>query len=65
MTYLCRLITPPRGTILDPFTGSGSTGKAAILEDFKFIGIEREAEYIEIARARIDAAIKFRSEFLF
>ena len=65
MTYLCRLITPPGGTILDPFTGSGSTGKAAILEDFKFIGIEREAEYIEIARARIDAAIKFRSEFLF
>jgi len=55
MTYLCRLITPPGGTILDPFTGSGSTGKAAILEDFKFIGIEREAEYIEIARARIDA----------
>ena len=65
MTYLCRLITPPGGTILDPFTGSGSTGKAAILEDFKFIGIEREAEYIEIARARIDAAINFRSEFLF
>ena len=65
MTYLCRLITPPGGTILDPFTGSGSTGKAAVLEDFKFIGIEREAEYIEIARARIDAAIKFRSEFLF
>lgn len=65
MTYLCRLVTPPGGTILDPFTGSGSTGKAAILEDFKFIGIEREAEYIEIARARIDAAIKFRSEFLF
>ena len=65
MTYLCRLITPPGGTILDPFTGSGSTGKAAILEDFTFIGIEREAEYIEIARVRIDAAIKFRSEFLF
>ena len=65
MTYLCRLITPPGGTILDPFTGSGSTGKAAILEGFKFIGIEREAEYIEIAKARIDAAIKFRSEFLF
>ena len=65
MTYLCRLITPPGGTILDPFTGSGSTGKAAILEDFKFIGIEREVEYIEIAKARIDAAIKFRSEFLF
>ena len=65
MTYLCRLITPPGGTILDPFTGSGSTGKAAILEDFHFIGIEREAEYIEIAKARIDAAIKFRSGFLF
>ena len=65
MRYLCRLITPPGGIVLDPFAGSGSTGKAAILEDFKFIGIEREAEYIEIARARIDAAIKFRSEFLF
>lgn len=65
MTYLCRLITPPGGTILDPFAGSGSTGKAAIIEDFKFIGIEREAEYIEIARARLDAAVKFRSGFLF
>lgn len=65
MTYLCRLITPPGGTILDPFTGSGSTGKAAIIEDFKFIGIEREAEYIEIAKARLDAAVKYRSEFLF
>lgn len=65
MAYLCRLITPPGGTILDPFTGSGSTGKAAIIEDFKFIGIEREAEYIEIARARLQAAVKFRSGFLF
>jgi hypothetical protein len=65
MTYLCRLITPPGGTILDPFTGSGSTGKAAILEDFKFIGIEREAEYIEIARARIQAAVDYRKGFLF
>jgi DNA modification methylase len=54
MRYLCRLITPPGGVILDPFTGSGSTGKAAILEGFRFIGIEREAEYIEIARARIE-----------
>ena len=42
--------------MLDPFTGSGSTGKAAILEGFRFIGIEREAEYVEIARARIAAA---------
>jgi site-specific DNA-methyltransferase (adenine-specific) len=56
MRYLCRLVTPPNGTILDPFTGSGSTGKAAKLEGFNFIGIEREAEYVEIARARIHSA---------
>ena len=56
MRYLCRLVTPPGGVVLDPFTGSGSTGKAAILEGFRFIGIEREAEYVEIARARIAAA---------
>jgi site-specific DNA-methyltransferase (adenine-specific) len=53
MRYLCRLVARPGGIVLDPFTGSGSTGKAAILEGFRFIGIEREAEYIEIARARI------------
>lgn len=57
MRYLCRLITPPGGIVLDPFMGSGSTGKAAVLEGFSFIGIERELEYIEIARARIHAAI--------
>lgn len=56
MRYLCRLVTPPEGIVLDPFMGSGSTGKAAMLEDFQFIGIEREAEYIEIAKARIEAA---------
>jgi DNA modification methylase len=56
MRYLCRLVTPPGGVVLDPFTGSGSTGKAAILEGFRFIGIEREAEYVEIAKARIGAA---------
>jgi len=56
MAYLIRLITPPGGVVLDPFAGSGSTGKAAIREGFKFIGIEREAEYIAMARARIDAA---------
>jgi len=55
MRYLCRLVTPPGGTVLDPFMGSGSTGKAALLEGFNFIGIEREAEYLEIARARITA----------
>jgi site-specific DNA-methyltransferase (adenine-specific) len=53
MRYLCRLVTPPDGIVLDPFMGSGSTGKAAILEGFDFIGIEREAEYIKIAEARI------------
>lgn len=56
MRYLCRLVTPPGGLVLDPFMGSGSTGRAALLEGFRFIGIEREAEYIEIARARIDSA---------
>jgi site-specific DNA-methyltransferase (adenine-specific) len=56
MRYLCRLVTPPGGVALDPFTGSGSTGKAAVLEGFDFVGIEREAEYVEIARARIAAA---------
>ena len=55
MRYLCRLVTPPGGVVLDPFMGSGSTGKAAALEGFRFIGIEREAEYLEIARARIQA----------
>jgi hypothetical protein len=56
MRYLCRLVTPPGGVVLDPFMGSGSTGKAAVLEGFRFVGIEREAEYVEIARARIEAA---------
>jgi site-specific DNA-methyltransferase (adenine-specific) len=56
MTYLCRLITPPNGIVLDPFAGSGSTGVAAIKEGFGFIGIEREKEYVEIAKARIENA---------
>jgi site-specific DNA-methyltransferase (adenine-specific) len=55
MRYLCRLVTPPGGIVLDPFAGSGSTGKACAVEGFRFIGIEREAEYCEIARARIAA----------
>ena len=58
MRYLCRLITPPQGIVLDPFMGSGSTGKAAILEGFDFIGIELEPQYLEIAEARINAATK-------
>jgi hypothetical protein len=54
MRYLCKLVTPPDGLVLDPFMGSGSTGKAAALEGFSFIGIEREAEYVAIAQARIN-----------
>ena len=53
MRYLCRLVTPTNGLVLDPFMGSGSTGKAALLEGFRFVGIEREAEYINIAMARL------------
>lgn len=55
MRYLCRLVTQPGGVVLDPFMGSGSTGKAAVQEGFNFIGIEREEQYIEIAKARIEA----------
>jgi site-specific DNA-methyltransferase (adenine-specific) len=61
MRYLCRLVTPPGGTVLDPFMGSGSTGKAAALEGFRFIGIEREAEYLEIARQRVQVGDVQRS----
>ena len=53
MRYLCKLVTRLGGVVLDPFCGSGSTGKAAILEGFRFIGIEKEFEYCEIANARI------------
>lgn len=57
MRYLCRLVTPPKGVVLDPFMGSGSTGKAAMLEGFQFIGCELSEEYIAIARARIEAVM--------
>lgn len=53
MAYLCRLVTPAGGIVLDPFMGSGSTGKAAMREGFRFIGIELNSEYIAIANARI------------
>jgi site-specific DNA-methyltransferase (adenine-specific) len=53
MRWLIRLVTPPGGTVLDPFTGSGTTGCAAVLEGFRFVGVEREAEYHAIATARI------------
>jgi DNA modification methylase len=65
MRYLCRLATPPSGTVLDPFMGSGSTGKGATLEGFDFIGIEQNTEYLEIAKARIQHAIDSASEKLF
>lgn len=56
MRHLVRLVTPPGGLVLDPFMGSGSTGVAAIMEGFRFYGIDREPEYVEIARRRIGAA---------
>ena len=53
MRWLVRLVTPPGGTVLDPFTGSGSTGCAAVMEGFNFVGIEQSQEYVEIAEARV------------
>ena len=58
MRYLCRLVTPTGGIILDPFMGSGSTGKAAALEGFDFIGIDLDENYCKISEARINEAIK-------
>lgn len=62
MTYLVRLVTPPGGTVMDPFMGSGSTGVAAIKEGFKFLGIEKDPTYLEIARARLDFERKISEE---
>ena len=53
MQYLVTMITPPGGVVLDPFMGSGSTGVAAVNLGHEFIGIEQDAEYLEIAKARI------------
>jgi site-specific DNA-methyltransferase (adenine-specific) len=63
MRYLCRLVTPPNGTILDPFMGSGSTIIASLQEGFHAIGIEKESEYCEIAKCRIEAVDKSHSYF--
>jgi len=57
MRWLCRLVTPPGGVVLDPFCGSGSTGIAALEEGFGFIGMDLEAEYLDIAEARIRATL--------
>ena len=54
MRHLVRLVTPPGGTVLDPFLGSGTTGIAAEMEGFDWVGIEREAEYVAISRARLE-----------
>jgi site-specific DNA-methyltransferase (adenine-specific) len=61
MRYLVRLVTPPGGTVLDPFNGSGSTGKACMLEGLNYIGCELDPAYIEISRARIEYAIALRA----
>jgi site-specific DNA-methyltransferase (adenine-specific) len=55
MRWLCRLVTPPGGIVLDPFMGSGSTGIAALQEGFRFLGIEKDPEYVRLARERIRA----------
>lgn len=57
MRHLIKLVTPPNGVVLDPFMGSGSTGKAAALDGFSFIGIDLDPEYVAIAKARIDFAL--------
>jgi site-specific DNA-methyltransferase (adenine-specific) len=62
MAWLVRLITPPGGVVLDPFAGSGSTLVAAKREGFNYIGIERESEYVEIARARVGEEIEKEDE---
>lgn len=62
MRYLCRLVTPVGGLVYDPFSGSGSTGKAAMLEGFEFIGSELDVSYAEIANARILYAKEHRHE---
>jgi site-specific DNA-methyltransferase (adenine-specific) len=61
--YLCRIVTPAGGLTLDPFMGSGSTGKAALREGFRFIGIEREVKYFDIACRRIEDAQRMSDMF--
>ena len=68
MQYLVRLVTPNGGTILDPFNGSGSTGKAVMYENkdrkknYKYIGIELSEEYLQISKARIEYVINLKEE---
>ena len=60
MTYLCRLVTPEGGIVLDPFMGSGSTGISALLEGFRFVGMEMDEDYFKIAEARINSYEQYR-----
>jgi len=62
MRDLLRVVTPPGGIVLDPFMGSGTTGVACVLEGMQFIGIEQSAEYVEIARQRINSAGKVETQ---
>jgi site-specific DNA-methyltransferase (adenine-specific) len=64
MQYLIRLVTPPNGIVLDPFMGSGSTGKACAYEGFDFVGIDQSGEYVAIAQARIDFALANKEDEL-
>jgi site-specific DNA-methyltransferase (adenine-specific) len=57
MRYLCRLVTPPAGLVLDPFCGSGSTGKAALLEGLRFVGVDLDPAHVAIAEARCQFAV--------
>jgi site-specific DNA-methyltransferase (adenine-specific) len=62
MRYLIKLVTPPGGTVLDPFTGSGSTGKAALLDGFQFVGVELTEEYLPIIEGRLRWALDNREQ---
>jgi site-specific DNA-methyltransferase (adenine-specific) len=62
MRYLIKLVTPPGGTVLDPFTGSGSTGKAALLDGFQFVGAELTEEYLPIIEGRLRWASEQEAE---
>lgn len=65
MVWLVKLVTPPGGTVLDPFLGSGTTGVAAVRSGFNFVGIEQDPSYMEIARLRIAHAVTLRESELF
>lgn len=62
MQYLVKMVTPPNGTVLDPFMGSGSTGKAAMIEGFNFLGIEMQENFVAISKSRIEYGIKLREQ---